>query len=408
MPVYKYRALDVSDNVVENNLKALTLEDAKQIVKEKGFIPIKVEEVTAVDDLGADLFKKIKLKDIVVFCRQMAIVIKSGINITLGLDILRKQSEKSFKRAVQQIDLEVQKGRTLAQAMRETDLKFPELLIRMISTGEASGNLDSVLDNMGDYYEKENYIKQKIKSALIYPIILIVIAIGLMLFFANFILPSMNELLSGQTMPLLTKIVLGFVEVLVSKYTLIVIGLLIASFIGIKKFMPNEKYRKVRDSIILKIPILGSVVRDFVTVRFLNTLYLLLRSGMDIVNVLEIVKKVMSNYNAETAIEYAIDGVKRGEKLGDMISQTNFFEPLVIQMISVGEETGELERILSEISRFYEKRLELKIERVISLMEPLFTLIIGGSIGIIIFAMAMPIFNMTGTLDTSGAGLGLE
>lgn len=409
MPHFKIRALDVNDNLVESVIKASDIDDAKVVALEKSFTIIKIEETKAVDDLGASLglFNTIKLKDIIVFCRQMAIIIKSGVNITLGLDILKKQSSEKFKKAVVQVNAEVQKGRTLSQAMKETDQKFPDLLIRMIATGETSGNIDSVLDNMGDYYERENYINSKLISAVIYPAILVVTAIIMVIFFAQFILPSISELMEGQAVPLLTTIVLCIVKGLVSIYTVGVIITVIIALIVVKKIVPAEKYRKTRDTILLKIPIVGSVIKDVITVRFLNTLYLLMKSGMDIVNVLEIIKKIVSNYLAEIAIDTALEGIKRGEKLGETLEKADFFEPLAIQMISVGEETGELEKVLNEVSVFYENRLEQKIEKLVSMIEPVFTLVIGVTIGILILAMALPMFSMVGNMDQIGYG-GIE
>lgn len=407
MPLYKVRALDNNDNVVENIIKADNEADAKSISLDKGLTVIKIEETMNVQDIGAgiDIFNKIKLQEIIVFCRQMAIIIKSGISLTMGLDILKKQSTLGFKKTIMQVNAEVQKGRTLAQAMKETDLKFPDLLVRMISTGESSGNMDAVLDNMGDYYERENYLKQKLTSAMVYPIILIVMAIGMLIFFSYFILPSMNELMEGQELPIITQVVMGIIDGLTSIYSLIVIVIIILLLIVIKRVVPINKYRKVKDTIILKVPVIGEVIKDIITVRFLTTLHLLTKSGMDIVNVLEIIKKIMSNYLAEEALEQSLEGIKRGERLGETLLNADFFEPLAVQMISVGEETGELEKILAEVSSFYEKRLELKIEKLVSLIEPAFTLIIGGSIGVIILAIALPIFTMTGNLDMNVGGV---
>lgn len=399
MPVYKFRALDVHDNIIENSVKALTLDEAKQAIVEKGFTPIRIEESKGLESFNIELFTKIKTQDIVSFCRELAIIMKSGISLSLGLDILLKQSQKKLRSAIQHISAEVQKGRTLAQAMKEGEYKFPELLVKMISTGEASGNIDSVLNDMADYYERENYIKHKIKSATVYPVILIVVATCLIIFFANFILPSMEELLEGQSLPFITKLIINVTHLVGSIYSLILILIIIAGIMLLKRIVPDKTYRQARDRFVLKLPIIGSVVKDMITVRFIRTLYLLYKSGLNIVSILDILKKTMSHSIAEETIDFALDGIKRGEKLGTMLSVTNFFDPLIVQMISIGEETGELERILEEIALFYERKLELNIEKSVAMIEPVFTLVIGGLIALVIVAMALPIFSMVGNLD---------
>lgn len=408
MSVYKYKAIDANDNIVENNIKAPTLEDARHAVIEKGLVLVKLEEVKGIDSYSIDIFNKISAQDIIVFCRELAMVIKSGVSLIVGLDIIKKQNIKGLKKPVQYIGVEVQKGKTLTQAMKETEIKFPELLTKMVSIGETSGSLDAILENMGDYYERDLYIRQKIIGALIYPIILVVVAVGLLIFFAELILPTIVELMAGQQLPLITKFVISSTSIIVSKYSLGLILLGIAGIVIFKKLVPSKRYKRIRDTIILNIPVIGPLIKSMITVRFTRTLYLLIKSGMDIVNILEILKSIMSNSVAESALDFALEGVKRGEKFGTMLSHTSFFDPLVVQMISMGEETGELESILEQITSFYERKLELKIEKVVALMEPMFTLVIGSFIGFIIVAMALPIFSMVGGLQQPGGSLGVE
>lgn len=405
MPVYKFKALDTINNVFKSEIKANTLDDARKTVVEKGFTLINIVESRGIRNFNINLTTSVKIQDVVVFCRELAIIIKSGINLAVGLDILRKQTFKRLKNVIQNIAIEVQKGRTLSQAMKEGELSFPELLIRMISTGEVSGNLDKVLDNMGDYYERETYIRQKIVGAMIYPIILVLMSMGLLGFFIVYVIPEISNIMEGQKMALVTRITLGMSHFIMSKYMVGIIILLATTLLAIKRFVPKKKYRKVKDALIFKIPIIGEIIKGIVTIRFTRTLYLLLKSGLDIVNILEVLKNIVSNSIAEKSIEFALDGIKRGEKLGDMLAIDGFFDPLIVQMISIGEETGEMENILNELLKFYEKRLELRIDKVIAMVEPVFTLVVGGMIAFIIVSMAYPLFNMVSTMNTSGSGV---
>lgn len=405
MSLYKYKALDSNHCIVESTIKSDDFNEAKQKIIEKGFTPISITESKDITNIRFNVFEKIKIQEIIVFCRELSIITKSGINIIVGLDILRKQSSKRLQEIIRLMSIEVQKGRTLSQAIKESNVKFPELLVRMISAGEKSGNVDNVLDNMANYYERENYIKQKVKSATIYPSILLIVAGALVTFFAKFILPSMEELLEGQKLPAITKLIIDGTNFIASRYAVIILFVILAIGIGIYKIIPKVTLQRFIDKIILNTPILGSAARDVVTVRFTRTLHLLFKSGIDIVNVLEIVKDVISNSVAKEAIEHSLEGIKRGEKFGDTLSQTNFFDPLVVQMINVGEETGEFENILNEITIFYERRLDSKIDKLISMVEPIFTLLIGGVIAVVVIAIALPMFSMVGGLETGGLGV---
>lgn len=404
MPIYKFKALDTTNKITKGEIKANTLDEARKIIIEKGFTLINLAEARGIRNYNINLTTSIRIQDVVVFCRELAIIIKSGINLTVGLDILRKQTFKRLRNVIQNITSEVQKGRTLAQAMREGELKFPDLLVRMVSTGEVSGNLDKVLDNMADYYERELYIRQKIVGAMVYPIILITISIGLIAFFIDYVIPEFSNIMEGQQMPLITRITMGAASFVISKYMLILIALFITAFFAVKKFVPEKKYKEVRDTLILKLPIIGEVTKGIITIRFIRTLHLLLKSGLDIVNILEILKNIISNSIAKNSIDAALDGIKRGEKLGDMLTIGGFFDPLIVQMLSIGEETGEMENILDDLIKFYEKKLEIRMDKLLSMVEPTFTLVIGAMIGLIIISMAYPLFNMVSTIDTSGSG----
>lgn len=405
MPVFKFRALDMTNKIIKGEVKANALDDAQKIIIEKGFTLIKLGEARGIRNFNINLTTSVKVQDVVVFCRELTIIIKSGINLTVGLDILKKQTFKRLKEVIQNITTEVQKGRTLAQAMKEGEQKFPELLIRMISTGEVSGNLSEVLDNMADYYEREIYIRQKIVGAMIYPIILILMSIAMIGFFIIYIIPEFTNMLEGQKMPMITRITLGISSFVISRYMVGIIILFITVFLAIKRVIPEKKYKKVKDTLILKLPIIGEVVKGIITIRFIRTLYLLLKSGLDIVNILEVLKNTISNSVTENTIDFALDGIKRGEKLGDMLTIDGFFDPLIVQMISIGEETGEMENILEDLLKFYEKKVEIKIDKLIAMVEPIFTLAVGSMIALIIISMAYPLFNMVSTMNTSGSGV---
>lgn len=394
---FKYRAVDRTGKTINGSIKAQDINEAKIRIKENELIPIKISpENSFSSKINGRFIKKVDLSTVAIFCTQLYSIISSGVNILRGIEILGKQSKnKQMRDIVASILSEVQKGKSLSESMDNNQCPLPKLLVYMVAVGEVSGNLDEILRQMAIYYEKENFMRSKFKGAMIYPVILTVVGVGMLIFFSTFVLPEITGVLvdSGQELPVLTKIVLGSID-FVKGYGLIIAAALILSIVLIKVLVPKEKFRAAKDKVLIKAPLINACIQNMVTTRFLRSMYIMLNGGITLVTVLESVEKTLGNTIAESAIRTSMEGVKRGEKLSENLAMTNFFDPLVINMIEVGEETGQLESVLQKMTEFYDKETDAVINKLISSLEPIFTIIIGIVISILIISLMLPMFGM--------------
>jgi type IV pilus assembly protein PilC len=303
--------------------------------------------------------------------------------------------DKRMQAEINRIYREVQTGRTISEAMADRESPIPKLLTNMVATGEASGTLDQVLRSMANFYDQEHRIRQKIKSASIYPAVMGLMAVALMAFFFNYLLPQLVGTIidSGGQLPTLTKVVVGISQ-FTSNYwwgiLVVALGLLFFS----RTYLQTPPGRLAKDRLLLKIPLLGSTLRHVTTMRFARTAHILIKSGLPFLQGLEFVKQNVNNALAEQAVEYALAGMQRGESLAENLTKAQYFDPLAIQMIAIGEETGELEGILAEMAEFYDREAEAGFAKLLALVEPLMLLIIGGIVSIIIVSVMLPMMDM--------------
>ncbi|OLN32238.1 type II secretion system F family protein [Desulfosporosinus metallidurans] len=394
---FRYKIINQEMRVTEGVLEAVDLESARRQVLENRWQIISLEKASSLSSLLATGFKsKVKYESIAAFCTQMAMMIRSGANLVRGLDILQTQMEdRRLKEVVESIHRSVSRGSSLSAAMRECHGALPELLINLVSVGEESGSLDSVLTSMAEYYDRENFIRKKITSAAIYPVVLTVVLIGLVIFFMNFILPEITDLMkgNGQKLPAATQMVVDSSAFLMSNGIFLLFG--IAAFVIILyRVFKIPKYRYYLHAFLLHIPLLGRNMRDVITARFSRTLALFLHSSIPIVQILNSLEGIVGNEVPRLAVVRSKDLIIRGETMALAFGKEPFFDPLVIQMMSIGEETGRLEELMVEVANHYDKRVEIGITRLVALVEPIFTIIIGVFAGGLIIAIALPIFNM--------------
>ncbi|NTW04849.1 MAG: type II secretion system F family protein [Peptococcaceae bacterium] len=399
MQDYNYRALDNEGKIVLGSINEENILNVRLSLKNQGLLPVRIENVrdSMSFDLKAFKYKKqIKSDVLSQFCRQLAIIIASGINILKGLEIMAdKASNKRLRSEITQIHQEVQKGRTIAEAMSGRESYMPNLLTSMVATGETSGSLDEVLINMGEFYENDSRIKQKIKSAAIYPIVMIIMAIGLIIFFFNFLLPQMVTLIaaSGSTLPLLTRIVIGIGNI-VRDYFLLIFVVLLMIGAGFAISVKTSRGRLVLDRLIFKTPILGVTMRNVTTLRFARTAHILIKSGIPMLQSLDFIKQNLDNALAEQSIDFAIEGLQKGESLALNLDKAKYFDSMAIQMIHIGEETGELENILKEMGDFYNNEAEAGFSKLVAMVEPIMLLVIGSVVSIVIISVMLPMMGM--------------
>ena len=364
----------------------------------------KIQPTQAKAGVGAAA-KKLKArgvpaKNIAVFTRQFSVMIDAGLPLVQCLDILGNQEEhKYFAQVILQTRTDVEGGMSLADAMKRHPKVFDALFCNMIAAGEAGGILDTILKRLATYIEKAVKLKSQVKSAMIYPVAVIVIAavvIGVILWK---VIPTFAALFAGlgADLPLPTRVVIALSNNLVRFFPfLLVFG--VAGGWGFKTYYATEKGRRVIDGITLKLPVMGQIMRKIAVARFCRTLSTLMASGVPILDGLDITAKTAGNAIIEDAIQTTRKSIERGETIAAPLKETNVFPGMVCQMISVGEATGALDTMLSKIADFYEEEVDVAVEGLLTLMEPIMIAFLGGAVGGIVIAMYMPIFDLISKL----------
>lgn len=397
MKKFKYKALKKDgirfDGVFEGNSK----EELLNMLKSKEYYPLKFEEVIESKNIEFTLLeKKVKSKDLAVFCRQFYTMLNSGLTILNCLNILAKEIQnKTLRDVLSKLEEDVKKGEFLSESMGKHKDIFPKILISMVESGEASGNIDEMMLRMSIHFEKENKINNKVKGAMTYPIILAFVAIVAVAFIMLFVMPTFIDMFEseGVTLPLITKMLLGLSSFLSNNtilITLAIIGMVIAFNIYKKTDNGIESISKIK----LKIPVLGTLNKKVIVSRFTRTLSTLLAAGVSIVQALPIVAGVLDNKVAEDAILKVREKVVKGEGLSGPIRENELFPKMLSSMIRIGEESGSLDDILNKTADFYDDEVEQAIQKATSLIEPVMIIIMGVVIGGIVLAIMIPMFNM--------------
>jgi type IV pilus assembly protein PilC len=351
--------------------------------------------------LNLSFLSQIKLQDVSRFTRQLAAMTSAGLPLVQCLDILISQAEhKTFAQKIQQISSDIQVGSTLADALSKHPQVFNSLYCNMVSAGEASGNLDGVLNRIAEYEEKSEQLRRKIKSALTYPAIVAVIAVGITSVMLTFIIPTFAQMfieLGGQ-LPLPTRIVMA-ISNFFRGYLLYIIILSIAGVVTFVMYYRTDNGRFNIDFLKLKLPIFGELERKSAVSRFSQTLSTLLTSGVTILDALSITAKTAGNKVLEKGLVRTLERIKGGLTIAEPLKDTGVFPPMVIQMIAVGEKTGDLSGMLSKISEFYREEVDATVDALTSIIEPVMIVFLGIVVGGMLVAMYLPIFSMIGSIQ---------
>jgi type IV pilus assembly protein PilC len=344
--------------------------------------------------------KGVNAKNLAVFTRQFSVMIDAGLPLVQCLEILGTQEEdKNFSRVILDTRGDVESGASLADAMKKHPKTFDPLFTNMIAAGEAGGILDTILKRLAVYIEKNVKLKGQVKSAMIYPVAVIIIAalvVGVILWK---VIPTFASMFAGlgAELPLPTRIVIAASNNLVRFGPFLIVGLVAASF-GFKQYYATPAGRRVVDGIVLKLPILGLLMRKIAVARFCRTLSTLLASGVSILEALDITARTSGNAIIEDSILTTRKSIERGETIATPLKETAVFPPMVVQMIGVGEATGALDTMLSKIADFYEEEVDVAVAGLLTLLEPIMIALLGGIVGGIVIAMYMPIFDMISKL----------
>ena len=340
--------------------------------------------------------KPVAAKNLAIFTRQFSVMIDAGLPLVQCLEILGNQEEdKNFSAVILSTRGEVESGASLADAMRKHPKAFDALFTNMIAAGEAGGILDTILQRLAVYIEKAVKLKGQVKSAMIYPVAIIVIAavvVGLILWK---VIPTFANLFAGlgAELPLPTRVVIALSNNLVRFGPFLIVGLGALAY-GFKAYYGTPGGRRTIDAVTLKLPVLGILMRKIAVARFCRTLSTLLASGVSILEALDITARTAGNAVVEEAIQTTRKSIERGETIAAPLRETNVFPSMVVQMISVGEATGALDTMLSKIAEFYEEEVDVAVAGLLTLLEPIMIALLGGVVGGIVIAMYMPIFDL--------------
>jgi len=406
MPTYVFKGRNRLNEIIVGERVADNRDALRQILRREQVTLTSVKEKgreIGIPKIGGR--KKVKAKDLSIFTRQFSVMIDAGLPLVQCLEILAQQQDnKYFQQILSQVRQDVEEGSTLAAAMARHPKVFDQLYSNMVEAGETGGILDLILQRLSTFIEKLVKLKRDVVSAMIYPaavIIMAVIAVAVIMVvvipqFANIFLGLLGP---GEPLPLPTRIVVGISNFLAGWGGLVILVAIIASVIALRSYYKTAGGRRVIDRVILKIPILGDIMRKIAVARFSRTLSTLLSSGVPILQSLDITARTAGNVIIEEAITSVRTGVERGESFVDPLKATDVFPNMVAQMIGIGEQTGALDAMLGKIADFYEQEVDAAISNLLTLIEPLLIGFLGVTIGSIVIAMYLPLFTLIGKLS---------
>ena len=398
MAGFAYSAISIDGLETFGEVHAPDLEAAREQLRVRGLLAHSLRELPASGEEGMrTAFKKIKPRSMQVFSRQFATMIEAGLNIVAALVILEEQTDDMYlAEVISELRADVEGGLLLSQAMARHPKVFNNLYVSMVQAGEASGMLDHVLDRVAEQIEKETKIKRRVKGAMVYPTVVFTFATLVLIAMLMFIVPIFAKIFTslGGHLPMLTQLVVNASNILRDRWYIVfpLMGFMIWGFFRYKK---TESGRQMWDRFKLRIPLkIGEVVLKVTMARLLRTLATLVAAGVDIIKALEIAGSTAGNWLVETAIADVRVKVQEGIPIAEPLTQDPLFPPMVSQMVKIGEETGELEKMLSKIADFYEDEVDAAIASLTSIIEPLLMIGVGFMVGIIVIAMYLPMFKM--------------
>ncbi len=403
MPVYIWVAETRKGRVIKGELEAVDEKSAALQLKRRNLTVKKLKAKPK--DLFENLsFMKPKVtsKDIVIFTRQFSTMIDAGLPLVQGLTILADQTEnKTFKGILKQIVKDVEGGSSLAEAMEKHPKVFDDLFVNLIAAGEVGGILDTILQRLATYIEKAEKLKARIKGAMTYPIVVVSIAIIVIAVIMIFVIPVFQEMFAsfGKALPVPTQMVVAM-----SNFTKgnihYMIGALVVLVFLFRRYRATASGRKTTDTLALKLPIFGPLLKKVAVARFSRTLGTMISSGVPIITALEIVAKTSGNVVLEEVILEVRSSIAEGQPIAEPLSENEIFPSMVVQMIAVGEATGALDTMLGKIADFYDDEVDAAVEAMTSMLEPLLMVFLGGSIGGLVVAMYLPIFSMAAAMGS--------
>ncbi len=398
MPTYVWEGRTTGGDVQSGELTLDSQSEVLSHLRKKRIITIFVREKPKSVQFKLNLARggSVSTKDLAIFTRQFATMITAGLPLVQCLDILSQQSESAaLKAVVTAVRNDVEAGSTLAEALGKHPKVFDNLFVNMVEAGEAGGVLDDILMRLATYIEKAEALKRKVKSAMTYPLVVMIVAVGTTVFMLLFIIPTFAKIFKdfGGELPLPTKIVLAASNFL-RNFWWLGLAIMAAAVVMFKRFYATDAGEKIIDAFKLKMPILGDLLKKAAIARFTRTLGTLISSGVPILTGLEITAKTAGNRVIQEAVLATRSSIREGETIAAPLKQSSAFPPMVVQMIAVGEETGALDEMLNKIANFYDDEVNTAVDTLTSIIEPLMIVFMGVLVGGMVVAMYMPMFKL--------------
>lgn len=397
MPVFLWEGTTKKDEVKKGEMEAADELAVRTLLRRQGFKSVEIRKKPKdLEEYLPFLAGGVKEKDVVVFCRIFSTMINAGLPLIQCLDLLAQQEQnKAFAKIIRSVKEDIEGGTSLTDAMKKYPKVFDDLFVNLIAAGEAGGILDVVLGRLSSYLEKALKLKAQVKSAMTYPIAVLVISVAVVTLLLLKVIPVFQKMFEGMggQLPGPTAMVVAMSE-FVQSYWWIIFGLIIALVIGFNRFYKTEKGRWVIDSALLKAPIFGPVLKKVAVAKFSRTMATMMSSGVPILEGLNIVSKTSGNVVVEAALMKTRQSISEGQSIAEPLTAAGIFPPMVVQMIAVGEATGALDSMLNKIADFYDDEVDAAVEAMTALLEPAMMVFLGGVVGGMIIAMYLPIFKM--------------
>jgi len=396
LALFEYTAKNMQGEAVKGEQEAPSYEALEDMLRERGYFITGGRERIIKDKLGTGLFGRVGAREMAVFCRQFSVLLNAGVTIIEAVTLLKGQTEsKKLDSVIDDISGQLRRGAVLSEALSAHQDVFEEMLVSMVKVGEASGTMDSIMQRLADYYERDNRIKQKIKSAMTYPIILALLTVAVIVLLIVQILPMFSDILGqmGEGLPFITEALIAVSGFFVDNLLIIALVVL-AIIIFLNYFRKSAIGRLWIDGLKLALPGLKTVSIKIITARFARSMSILLKSGVPIINAVEIMKRIIGNRVAEQRFESCVLAIREGRGIAGPIKDVKLFPNLLVHMIAIGENSGELDEMLSRTAGFFDLEVEESIERLTVLIEPLMIIILGAVVGVIIVSVMLPMISI--------------
>lgn len=404
MPVFVWEGLDRVGNLQKGELEAENEAAVRFQLRERRITVSKIRpkpKSIFSAQIGGARRQRITPKDVVLFTRQFATMIDAGLPLVQGLEILAsQQTNRSFRTVLLDVKETVEGGSTFADALKRHPKVFDELFVNLVAAGEIGGILDTILNRLAVHMEKVQALKKKVKGAMVYPVIVLVVAVAVVTILLVFVIPIFEKMFAefGKELPGFTMMVINLSNWL-RKWILLMVVFTIVFIIAFRKIYQTPKGRAVIDDALLKAPVVGDLIRKVSVARFTRTLGTLISSGVPILDGLDIVSRSAGNRTVQSAIETTRKKISEGKNIAEPLAETRVFPPMVVQMISVGESTGALDAMLEKIADFYDQEVDAAVDALTSMLEPMLMIVLGGTIGALVVAMYLPIFTMASAIE---------